>query len=210
MNKRNASFVTSVLVCVLGLAGTSRAEDRGDKYASMVVQNRTYSSPNELTVYFGTLPLDAFTKGVTLSGSYTMHLSELFAWEIVHGYDSFHVDTSLKDDLAAFGVAPTPFEVLKYYVTSNVVFKPIYWKGAWLNKKMIHGELFLVAGGGYGWFTRSQRAAVDAGLGMRFYLGQTLWVRLDVRHNVFFNDSVFKNLDLHHELWAALGVSLAF
>jgi hypothetical protein len=45
---------------------------------------------------------------------------------------------------------------------------------------------------------------------MRFYLGKTLWFRLDVRHNVFFNDSIFQNLDLHHELWAAMGVSLAF
>jgi outer membrane beta-barrel protein len=211
MIKRNALVASVILSCLAGRAGTARAEeDRGDQYASMVVQNRTYSADHELSVFFGTLPLDAFTKGVTLSGSYTMHFSELWAWEVVHAYDSFHVDTSLKEDLAAFGVAPTPFEVLRYHLSSNVVFKPIYWKGAWLNQKMVHGELLLVAGGGYGWFTRSQRASLDLGLGMRFYLSKSWWARLDVRHNVFFNDSVFEDLELHHELWAAAGVSLAF
>ena len=210
MSKRSTLLMAPVLVLVLGSPRASIADDAGDKYASMVVQNRSYGADNELSVFFGTLPLDAFTKGVTLSGAYTMHFSELFAWEIVNGHRSFHVDTALKDDLEAFGVQPTPFEVIKYLVTSNVVFKPIYWKGAWLNDKMIHGELLLVAGGGYGWFTRSSRAALDAGIGIRFYLGQAVWVRLDIRHHVFFNDSVFENLDLHHELWSGLGVSLAF
>ncbi len=210
MTKRSYLLASCVLIFVLGAPRTVQAEDRGDKYASMVVQNRKYKATNEISLFFGTLPLDAFTKGLTLSGSYTMHLSDIWAWEVVHGFESFHVDTSLKEDLEAFGVQPTPFEVLNRFITSNIVFKPVYWKGAWLNDKMLHGELFLVGGGGYGWFTRSQRAAVDFGIGMRFYLGNTIWVRLDIRHNVFFNDSVFDNLDLHHEIWSGLGVSIAF
>jgi len=210
MTKRSNLLAACALVLAVGAPRVAQADDRGDKYAAMVVQNRQYRARHELTGYFGTLPLDAFTKGITLSGSYTMHFSDLWAWEVIHGFESFHVNTSLRDKLEPFGAQETPFEILNRYVTSNIVFKPVYWKGAWLNDKMLHGEIFLVAGGGYGWWSRSQLAAVDYGIGLRFFLHKHIWVRLDIRHDVFFNDSIFDNLDLRHEIWAGLGASLAF
>ncbi len=178
-------------------------------YEAVAVQNRMYDATAEITAYAGVLPMDAFTKGLTLSGSYTHHFSQTLAWEILHGYYSFHADTSLKDDLDALTIEPTPFEVLDYFFTTNLVLKPIYWKGALLNESLVHGEILILVGGGYGSFTRSSRGAVDLGLAMRLYASQAFSFRVDVRHHVFFRDTIFSDLDLQHELWTGLGVSLA-
>jgi len=208
-----ASFGASATapIAVFAQSSTSEANEAAElDYASMAVQNRLYDARNELTLYGGLLPLDAFTKGATLGGSYTLHFSSIVAWEILQYMHSFPMRTSLRDDLAAFDLSPTPFETVEDVVATTFLFKPVYWKGAFLNRSILHGELLLTAGGGYGWFTRSGRAMVSLGAGLRLYTNELLSFRIDVRHMSFFNDSVFQDLDLHHELWTSVGVSLSF
>jgi outer membrane beta-barrel protein len=183
-------------------------EEIGPSYSAMVVQNRKYDPTHEFSATLGLLPLDAFTKGLTLSGSYTLHFSQLVAWEIVQFSYSFPLDTDLKDELDAFDLRPTPFEVLNYYATTNFVWKPLYWKGSWLNDSLIYGEMFLTVGGGYGWFTRSGRPGLDLGVGFRIFGSELLSFRLDTRYLMFFSD--FEQFDIKDELWIGLGTSLSF
>ena len=152
----------------------------------------------------GVLPMDAFTKGITGSGAYTLHFNDVIAWEVAQFFYSFPTETELKDELRAFDLKPTPFERIEQFVTSNVLFKPLYWKGAWLNQTLTYGEMYLAAGGGYGWLSRTERPVVDAGVGFRFYFGDLVSTRLDVRHLSFFNDA-----DVHNDIWVGLGVSLS-
>jgi len=184
-------------------------EEKPQTYESMAVENRLYTQTAEFSLFLGILPLDAFTKGLTVGGAYTHHFNDLFAWEILQGFYSFHADTSLRDDLLVHDLTPTPFEIVDWLLSTNFVLKPIYWKGAWFNDSLIHGEIDLLIGGGYGRFTHSNRVAADLGVAFRFYATEYLSFRLDVRHNVFFNDKIFSDLDLHHELWIGLGTSLS-
>jgi outer membrane beta-barrel protein len=181
-----------------------------DGYASMAVQNRRYDQTHEVNLHLGVLPLDAFTKGLTISGSYTVHLSNLFAWEVVHGLYSFHLDTDLKAELEQLSVAPTPFEVLDWMLTTNLALKPIYWKGAFLNRTVVHGEISLLLGGGYGRFTRSGRGVIDVGLALRLFASELFSVRVDVRHHMFLLDVPFTGGGLDHELWIGLSAGLSF
>ncbi len=207
-----------VVACLLAASvvvspGVGRAGSEGDdpgSYASLAVQNRLYSMRHELTLAVGLLPMDAFTKGLTVSGGYTLHFDTSFAWEIAQFFYSFPVDTGLKGDLDAFDLRPTPFEVLEMYLTSNFVWTPVYWKGAFLNDSLVHGEILLTAGGGYGWFTRSSRPTVNYGVGFRLFLTRALSARLDVRHMMFFTYDASNGLGLHNELWLGLGASLGF
>lgn len=171
--------------------------------ATLAVQNRKHLSTHELGVTVGVLPLDAFTKGLTLGAGYTIHFDETYAWEVVQGVYSLPIDTPLRADLEALDVRPTPFEVVQAFVTSSVVFKPIYWKGAWMNGSVLYGEMFLVAGGGAGMLTRSIRPAVDAGIGFRFYASENVSFRLDIRDVAFFTTT-----DVQNELWISFGLSL--
>ena len=204
-----SGVVLASLIVVPSAAAQDEEVEDSQSYASLAVQNRRYGSVHEITAFFGVLPLDAFTKGITLSGAYTIHFSELVAWEVVQFTHSFPVDTSLSSDLEAFDLSPTPFEIVENYVTSSLMWKPVYWKGAFLNDSVLYGELFLLVGGGYGWFTRSNRAAIELGGGIRLYTGPLISFRLEIRYLGFFDDSVFNDLDLHNELWTGLGVSLS-
>lgn len=171
---------------------------------SLAVQNRKYTDTHEFTASVGTLPLDAFKKGLTLSGSYTLHFNDLFAWEVAQFFYSFAVETDLEAELIAFDLKPTPFERVEQFVTNNILFKPLYWKGAWLNSGLGYGEFFLAAGGGYGWLTRTQRPVVNIGLGFRIYLHELVSIRFDLRELAFISEN-----DTQNELWLGLGISLS-
>ena len=216
MNSRKGTggLAPALLACIAAclLASPAAADDLDDAeagYASVAVQNRKHFGTHEFGIHGGVLPMDAFTKGFTLSAAYTLHFSQTIGWEVIQGTYSFHKKTDLLDDLENLNVSPTPFEVVNQLVTSSFVWKPIYWKGALRNKRLIFGEMFMNLGAGYGWFTRSQRAAVSGGIGARVYLTEMISVRIDVRELLFFRDNIFQEFDVQDELWVAVGASLA-
>jgi len=185
-------------------------ESGGASYSSVVVQNRHNFGTHEFSANVGVLALDAFTKGVTLGGSYTLHFNENLAWEVAQAVYSLHVDTALKDELSAFDLRPTPFEIIDFYAMSNFVLKPVYWKGSVFNSSLIYGEWFFVAGAGYGWFTRSGRPGMDIGTGFRVYATDLISVRLDARYLFFFNNAILESFEVKDDLWISLGTSLTF
>ena len=169
-----------------------------------VVQNRRSVPTYEWTLAAGILPLDAFKKGLTAGGSLTIHQNHRWAWEALSVAYSFQLETDLEEQLQTFySLQPTPFERVKLFALSNLVFKPLYWKGSWLNEKMAYGELLLVAGGGYGWLSQTSRPAFDAGFAVKLLHENEFATRLDVRMISFFNAE-----DIHNELWVNLGFSL--
>jgi outer membrane beta-barrel protein len=192
--------LTALLFVFLVGGGPAMA---ADSLPALAVQNRKYTDRHEFTGAVGLLPLDAFTKGVTFSGAYTLHFTDVLAWEVVQFFYSLPMETTLQDELRAFDLQPTPFERVEQYVTTNFVFKPLYWKGAWLNENLSYGEYMLLLGGGYGWMTRTQRAVINVGLATRIYASEMVSFRLDVRGLAFANAD-----DVQNELWLGLGISL--
>ena len=214
---RRAGALLAALVCVAWSAAPASAQsdaasdESARPYSSVVVQNRLFDPTHELSIAVGALPLDAFTKGVTLSGSYTLHFSSFFAWEVGQFVYSFQYDTPLRDELdATLGLQPLPFELLDFYASTNAVFKPLYWKGAWMNSALAHGELLLNAGFAYGWFTRSQRPGLDLGAAVRLFATENLSFRLNTRYLLFVGGESLETIDVKDELWISLGTSLSF
>lgn len=202
------SLVGFVAFMALTGSASEAAADDGDPhgYPSLVVQNREHFGTHEFDLSVGFLPMDAFTKGLTVGGSYTLRFNQVIGWEIVQVMHSFPVDSGLADELRAFDLEPQTFEVVETAAFSNLVFAPIYWKGSVMNDGLVRGEILFVAGGGVGWFTRSTRGAFDVGMALRVYLSTLASVRLDVRYLGFFHDQG-DGLDVHSEVW--LGLSLA-
>ncbi|MCP4676367.1 MAG: outer membrane beta-barrel domain-containing protein [Deltaproteobacteria bacterium] len=182
-------------------------EDEEQGLRTLAVQNRQHTMTHEFSAWIGTLPLDAFTKGLAFTGAYTLHFNDLFAWEIGQFTYSYGIDTDLKADLGNLPqpAGPTPFETVRYFVTSSVLFKPVYGKMALLNRALIYGEVFFLLGGGYGWLTISNRTVLDVGAGGRIYVGKYVSFRVDVRDYMFVTED-----DVHNELWIALGICLSF
>ena len=206
-----AIVAVSLLFTIPDAQAQSRVDDDGLRpYSALVVQERQFINRHEITASVGLLPLDAFTRGLTVSGGYTLHFSQLVAWEIAQFHYSFQFDTRLKDQLDALDIQPSPFEVLDYYLTSNLVLKPLYWKGSWLNDSLVRGELLLTAGGAYGWFTRSTRPGLTLGTGFRLFFNDWFSTRLDVRYMMFPDSQFFEDFSYLDELSVTLGISLGF
>ncbi len=202
-------LAVALWVGILFVAATpAHAEEQS--YSSKVVQNRKHLGTHEFTAQVGVLALDAFTKGITFGGAYTLHFTEHLAWEVINGLYSVHADTSLKDELKALDVRATPFEVLDFALMTNFVFKPFYWKASWLDNRLLYGEFLFNIGGGYGWYTRSSRVGLNVGTGARFYLSELLSLRFDMRYLLFFDDTILEDFSYKDDLWLTLGLSLSF
>ncbi|MEM6928091.1 MAG: outer membrane beta-barrel domain-containing protein [Myxococcota bacterium] len=205
MHARPASLALAMFALVGGLALPTLAA--ADEPTVLAIQQRKHRMRHEYTAWVGVLPLDAFTKGLTFSGAYTLHFNDLVAWQIGQFTYSVGIDTRLADELAALAqpIGPTPFETVDYYATSSFVFKPLYGKMAALNRTVIHQELLLQVGAGVGWMTLSTRPVLEAGFAYRLFLDRNTSVRLDLRDAIFFASG-----DPHNELWLGLGLSVGF
>jgi outer membrane beta-barrel protein len=181
-------------------------EEGGKLYA---VQNRKYLANHEFSLAVGVVPMDAFYKGVTGTFSYTYHFDDFWAWEIASATYSLNIETSLRRELQDnFGVRPTEFPELNFFVGSNLVIKPLYGKMVYLNDSLIYGELFITAGPTVAQYENAGVfIGLNAGLGLRVYLSKSFSIRLDVRDYQFISASELFS-DTNNELFIQAGVGL--
>jgi outer membrane beta-barrel protein len=177
-----------VIGLVLGLSSPAFAQydDEVGGGSAVVIQNRKFKMAHEFTLQAGVQPLDAFAKGVTASGRYTLHFDDFSAWEIGAGTYSFNIDTGLKQQLQDnFGVQPESLPTLQLTLESNYVMKPFYGKLSLFNQTLLYAELFLVGGLTVTrWSDGSFRPGPDVGVGARFFVAEWMSVRADIRHAV--------------------------
>jgi outer membrane beta-barrel protein len=196
------------LFASLLVGGAARAEDPGslgeDVGKVSAIQNRKYHLDQELNAMVAFLPWDAFYKAIAVGGSYTFHFSDTIAWEVARAAYCFDFDTDLKKQLENLSTKPTNFEEVNFYLTSDIFFSPIYFKGVWLNSQLIYGEVYGEIGGGAFWTTDGVRAAPNLGLGARLWLSRTFSLRFEVRDSVLIETSPVNVLDIN------LGISLNF
>ncbi|MCC6809074.1 MAG: outer membrane beta-barrel domain-containing protein [Deltaproteobacteria bacterium] len=195
-----------LVVGILLAAGTAHAqEEDADSYA---IQNRQFKLKHEINVVGGVLPLNAFVKGITVGGGYTIHFTDMWAWEIGQFYYAFGVETDLRRELLDnFQVQPTQIESINYFFSSNIIFKPFYGKFAALNRSVIHAELFFVLGPAVARFLNpgAFRVGFDAGIGLRLHLVEHLSMRLDARYMLFVRPP-----SVVSELHVTLGLAVSF
>ncbi len=199
------TFCTLLLIYAVGGA-SARAQERtqeetefnfqeGDKLPA--VQNRLYRLQHEFHVGGGVLPLDPFTKGVTLSGGYGWHINDTWGVEGRFSY-LFNMSTHSRDQLEQnFAIDPTHFVQFKYIGELSALFKPIYGKLSALNKSLLFGEIYVsggaavarVVGGSddeyseikpQGWKERIGYGG-SLGFGLRGYASRYFSLRLDFR-----------------------------
>ncbi len=174
------------LLCVLASATAARADydDEEGGGSAVVIQDREFNLLHEFTLSAGWLPLDAFAKGYTLSGRYTLHFTDFHAWEIAGGMYAFNVDTGLTGALREkFNVQPEKLPQLQVLVDTNYVMTPLYGKFVLFNQMIVYQELSLMAGATVTrWTDGSFRPGPDVGAAIRFFIWDWMSVRVDVRH----------------------------
>src|SRR5690349_2958383 len=132
-------WAAAALLSLSCFALTARAEDDEDLESGKViaVEPRPYRMVHEFSVSAGILPLDALYTGFSLGGAYTLHLSDLWAWEAIDVSYSANVDTGLDVTLAErWSVAPTSNPEVQYLVGSHAIFSPMFGKFALFNSSI--------------------------------------------------------------------------
>lgn len=152
------------------------------------LQDRAYRLQNEFTLLLGFLPGDPYTKGAYAQGGYAFHFNDYFGVQ-ARGAFALPVKTALREQLERdFGVLPTVFSSVNFFVGGDVVFRPLYGKLSVGNNGVVHGEMHLVAGGSaFGYtdgLTPSLRPAINIGGGGRLFLGRNASLRLDVVNHI--------------------------
>lgn len=177
-----ALFVAGLLASSQVFAQLDELENPGTVSA---VQERAYRMHHELNLAVGILPLDAFYKGLYAQVGYAYHFSDTFAWQIGRGAYSYAARTGLREQLERdFAVLPTSFDEVQYFVGSDLMWKPFYGKATFLNKVVIHTELYLLLGGTLFRFTNAFRPGINIGGGARVYLSRYASLRLDLTNNI--------------------------
>jgi outer membrane beta-barrel protein len=150
------------------------------------IQERAYKMGSEVDLAVGSLPADAFYKGFYAQLGYTFHFTDSFAWQVGRGAYSYNVKTGLREQLERdFGVLPTVFDEVQYFVGSDLMLKPFYGKTSVFNKYVIHVEGHLQVGGSAFKFSVGGFApAVSLGGGLRLFISQNVSFRLDVVDHV--------------------------
>ena len=143
-----------------------------------------YVPQSDLSVKLGILPLDAFYKAATLGVSYTKNYESYWGWEIINVEAAFSQNTGLKNDLIEeFGVEPQGIlEYPKYYITSNLVYTPIYSKNLLFNKSVLRSEISFAGGGGMLVFNTDEKVPMlGAAVLMRLYQSHKISYKFDTR-----------------------------
>ncbi|MDP2340196.1 MAG: outer membrane beta-barrel domain-containing protein [Deltaproteobacteria bacterium] len=203
--------VVALALSVAAPGARAQYDDEEGGGTAIVIQNRKFKMAHEFTLEGGVVPLDAFFKGITLTGRYTLHFDDFNAWEIGAASYSFNLDTGLKDQLINnFGVQAEALPTLLIIADSNYVMKPFYGKLALFNRTLLYAELFLVGGATVTyWSDGSFRPGPDFGAGFRFFVTEWMSIRTDIRHTIVFNGLpvVDPNSTIDGILYLGAGVS---
>jgi outer membrane beta-barrel protein len=179
---RIALLCLTLVAPAIALAQADELENPGTVSA---VQERTYRMNHELSLQAGTLPLDAFYKSFYGGVAYTFHFTDTFAWQVGRGAYCYNVNTGLRAQLERdFGVLPTAFDEVQYFVGSDLMWSPLYGKTAVLNKSVLHFEVYLLLGASVFKFTNNFAPAVNLGGGVRLFQNKFVSWRLDVTDSI--------------------------
>jgi len=178
--------VVLLLSSFVARAQTTELENPGSVSA---IQNRAYTMDFEFDLLVGTLPLDAFYKGYYPGGSVVVHFSDYVGWQVARGGYSFNVSTGLRDQLERdFGVLPTAFDEVNWFVGSDLMLKPFYGKSSVLNTWVLHYEAhFLIGASLFKFSVGGFSPAINLGAGIRLFQNRWVSYRLDVTDNLVIN-----------------------
>lgn len=160
----------------------------------VAVEGKLYVPQKDLSVHIGILPLDAFYKALTLGISYTKQFESYLGWEIVNANAAFTQDTGLKKDLLDnFSVKPQGIlEYPQYYITSNLIYTPLYSKSLVFNRNVVHSETSFVLGGGMVAFNSGESAPMFGG-GAIFRIYKSHWISYKFDGRIYYTSAANKS-----------------
>ena len=178
---------TCLLTITLLFSSMAMGVQKDDPYelpTVVAVEHKKFEPRHDLTVWAGIMPLDAFYKALEGGVSYTYGWKGYLRWEVINAQLTAIQDTGLKQDLLDnFNVRPQGIlDSVKYHVTTNLIYTPIYSKNLFFNEKIFRGELSFVGGGGMVGFDSGDTAPMfGGGVVLRYFASEKTSFKFDSR-----------------------------
>lgn len=163
---------------------------------TVAVQRRPQSLYRELSAHLSYLPMDHFNHYLVVGGSFTHYFNDYLGWEVVNANYAQDQSTGLEDALVGrYGAAPETFDIIEYFVTSNIVYTPLFMKHLFRRDQILWGDLSLIGGGGVTQLKeRGTTNVINLGGAVRFFT-ESHWVyKMDFRQMFFFSSAVRPNI----------------
>jgi outer membrane beta-barrel protein len=187
-----ALLITSLLLSSLAMG--SPKDDPYELPTVVAVEHKKFEPRHDITAWAGIMPLDAFYKALEGGASYTYGWKGYLRWEVLNGQLTTTQDTGLKKDLIDdFDVQPTGIlDSVKYHLTTNLVYTPIYSKNLFFNQKIFRGELSFVGGGGLVGFNSGDTAPmIGGGVVLRYFWSEQTSFKFDSR--LYYHTAQYKS-----------------
>lgn len=190
---------------VLGLPATAAAQDTPVDVGVIkdsdraVVQKLLYTREGRIEYggHFGWMPFDSYTTtpAVMVTGGY--HFSEELGAEVqVQGGYSLKNFTYRQLESDAYGIQPDAYKHI-VGLSADAIWSPIYAKFSWRGKKVVHHDVYGLAGAALAIeqafmpdAATTASPGVSLGVGMRFYLSQDSMLRVQLRDDVLVQQRV--------------------
>lgn len=151
-----------------------------------VVQNRQYSKRHRLSLLagVGTVSADPFLSVKSVGGAMSFHFTEAFA--VAAAYRKFVVsNSSYLDELQAGLVTGSPSTANtnkpNAFYGGEIEWSPLYGKISLSGASIVHYDAHFLVGAGVTDTESGKYFTPSVGFGPRFYLGDTVALRLDYR-----------------------------
>lgn len=171
------------------LFGLAARADLYDLPAPELVMQKKYEAPSQFGFSLGYLPMNSFSKYMTVGLNYTWKPRDTYGWEVINAQGASEISSGLKKELIdSYGQKLEDFAVLQVLATTNFVYSPFYMKSLLFNSEMVHSQLSFVIGGGMAKFTTVTAPVLDAGLALKFFLKSRNSFDVDIRYYSFSSD----------------------
>ncbi len=157
-----------------------------------VIQERKFDPAHEFRLSLGYLPQDPFWKAAGPDFGYVWHKSHTFSWEIVRAGFYASYDSEIRNKLRSeFDAARDPYEKAQFYTSTHARWTPFYGRYTFMNRGVVHQELYFTAGAGVMGWTKPEDPdngvgaggvfpVFDGGFGFRWYTGRRFSFTLEV------------------------------
>ncbi len=180
-----------VILILLAWTSVGLCKEANDKALVYATQNRVFHKPHEVGFFAGYVADNDIYNPFPIGISYTFNKGYNFAWEVVRGEFMVNREKDLKGILEnVYFLTPSEFTEPKYSIYSNFIWKPMYGKEAFRNKRILNHESYFLIGGGiaaeerlrpYEAAVTENSQVVSVGFGTKYFIGKNLCLNLEIR-----------------------------
>lgn len=165
--------------------------------ATIAIQKRPYLLKSEFSGHISYLPMDYFTTYLAAGGAYTHYFSDYFGWEVLNANYASDSSTGLEAFVRKSGAVPEGLDVMSWYVTSNLVYTPMYMKNLLMQDRVVWGDISFVGGYGLANFrTAKNVGTLDGGVMLRFFSTEKLAIKFDLRQYFYLAGGLRPNMGI--------------